>query len=101
MIWKNGAKTAFNIGFDLDGETIWRNKAVRLPNGESYLKGSSIGRYGPKKGAYRILEILDQYALKATWFVPAETIETFPNVIEAILDGGHEISHHGYDHRGN
>lgn len=101
MIWKNGARTAFNLGFDLDGETIWRNKAVRLPNGESYLKGPSIGKYGPQKGAYRILEILDEYDIKATWFVPAETIESFPAVIEAILDKGHELSHHGYDHRGN
>jgi len=33
MIWPNGAKCAFNLGFDLDGETIWRNKARRLPGG--------------------------------------------------------------------
>jgi len=101
MIWKNGAKTAFNIGFDLDGETIWRNKAGRQLNGETYIMGPSIGRFGPVKGAFRILEILKEYDIKATWFVPAETIETFPDTIEAILKEGHELSHHGYDHRGN
>ena len=59
MIWPNQAKSAFNLGFDLDGETIWRNKARRLPGGDSFLKGPSIGGYGPRKGAYRILEIYE------------------------------------------
>ena len=51
MIWPNQAKSAFNLGFDLDGETIWRNKARRLPGGDSFLKGPSIGGYGPRKGS--------------------------------------------------
>lgn len=101
MIWKNGAVTAFNIGLDLDGETIWRNKAVRLKNGDTYIKGPSIGRFGPIKAAFRVLDILDEYAIKATWFVPCEIIEKYSDTIEVILKRGHEISHHGYDHRGN
>ena len=100
MIWPNGAKCAFNLGFDLDGETIWRNKARRLPGGDSFLKGPSIGAYGPKKGALRILEILEEFGLKATWFIPAQMIEEHRETIEKILDGGHEIAHHGYDHKG-
>ena len=100
MIWPNQAKSAFNLGFDLDGETIWRNKARRLPGGDSFLKGPSIGGYGPRKGAYRILEILKEFDLKATWFIPAVMIEEHQAVVEKILDGGHEISHHGYDHTG-
>lgn len=93
-------ESAFNLGFDLDGETIWRNKARRLPGGDSFLKGPSIGGYGPRKGAYRILEILKEFDLKATWFIPAVMIEEHQAVVEKILDGGHEISHHGYDHTG-
>ena len=30
MIWPGKAMCALNLGFDLDGETIWRNKARRL-----------------------------------------------------------------------
>ncbi len=100
MVWKNGATCAFNLGFDLDGETIWRNKARRLPNGDTFLKGPSIGGYGPKRGAARILEILKEYDIKATWFIPAVMIEEHQETVEKILDGGHEISHHGYDHTG-
>lgn len=101
MIWKNNSKIAFNIGLDLDAETIWRNKAVKLPGGEKYIKGPSIGRFGPNKGVYRILEILKEYDIKATWFTPVESIEKFPDAIDAILKAGHEMAHHGYDHRGN
>ena len=100
MLWPNGAKCAFNLGFDLDGETIWRNKARKLPGGDGFLKGPSIGAYGPKKGALRILEILAEFDLKSTWFIPAQMIEEHSRVVEKILDGGHEIAHHGYDHRG-
>jgi peptidoglycan/xylan/chitin deacetylase (PgdA/CDA1 family) len=70
MLWPNGAKIAFNLGFDLDGDTIWRNKIKTLPNGPSYIKGPSIGQYGPKKGALRVMEILDEFGLKATWLFP-------------------------------
>lgn len=100
MVWPNEAKCAFNLGFDLDGETIWRNKARRLPNGETFLKGPSIGGYGPKKGAERILEILSEYGFKSTWFIPAIMVEEHQEIVCKILDGGHEIAHHGYDHTG-
>lgn len=100
MIWKNGAKTAFSLGFDLDGETIWRNKVVNLPGGEGLLKGISIGKFGPKKGAARVLDILKEFDLKSTWFIPAEIVEKYPDLIAEIADNGHEIGHHGYDHTG-
>lgn len=100
MVWPNGTKCAFNLGFDLDGETIWRNKARKLQNGYSFIKGPSIGAYGPNKGASRILEILDEYDFKATWFIPAVMIEEHDEIITEILNHGHEISHHGLDHTG-
>lgn len=100
MIWKNGAKTAFAIGFDVDGATIWRNKAVLLNGGDRFLKGPSIGRYGPEVGVPRLLDILDDHDLNATWFIPAENIEKYYDLACHILDRGHELSHHDYDHRG-
>lgn len=100
MIWPNGAGSAFALGFDMDGDTIWKNKIRTLPNGEKYIKGPSIGLYGVKKGAYRILEILKEYNLKSSWFIPANIVKEHPDTVEAILDGGHEIGHHGLDHTG-
>lgn len=98
MIWPNGAKTAFALCFDLDGDTIWRNKTKGLPNGESYLKGPSVGLYGPKRGAWRILGLLKEAGLKATWFIPAKMVEEHPDLARTVLEEGHELGHHGYDH---
>lgn len=100
MIWPNKAKSAFALGFDMDGDTIWRNKIRQLPNGNSYIKGPSIGQYGTKKGALRILDILDEFSLKSTWFIPANILKEHVDVVEKILDRGHEIGHHGLDHTG-
>lgn len=100
MIWPNGAKTAFSLGFDMDGDTIWLNKTRNLPNGNTYLKGPSIGRYGTKKGALHVLDVLDEFNLKTTWFIPADIVERHSDVVEKILERGHEIGHHGLDHTG-
>ena len=101
MIWPNGAKCAFSLGFDMDGESIWRNKVRDLPNGSNYIKGPSIGAYGPKRGVAHILDILDEFNLKATFFMPAIMAREHADTVEKILLCGHEITHHGYDHTGN
>jgi len=101
MVWPNGARSAFNLGFDMDGDTIWRNKIKHLPNGSQYIKGPSIGKYGPLKGVPRILEILKEYDIKATFFIPTDMVREHADVVEKVLLDGHELSHHGYDHAGN
>lgn len=100
MLWPNGAKIAFNLGFDMDGDTIWKNKIKTLPNGSNYIKGPSIGQYGTKKGALRVMDILDEFGLKTTWFIPAFIVRDHADVVEEILKRGHEISNHGLDHTG-
>jgi len=100
VIWQNGARSAFSMGFDLDGDTIWNNKSRRMPGGQWYIKGPSIGQYGTNKGVLRVLEVLEEYDFKATWFVPALIAQKHWRLIEEILSRGHELAHHGYDHTG-
>lgn len=97
-IWPNGAKCAFSFGWDLDGDTIWRNKVVKIANGEKYIRSRSIGLYGIMKGAHRILDIMEKYKLKSTWFIPAENVDRYPELIKDIISSGHEIANHGLDH---
>lgn len=47
----------------------------------------------------RILSLLERDAIPATFFVPGHTVESYPADIEAILQVGHEIGHHGWTHR--
>lgn len=47
----------------------------------------------------RILLILKGFGVKATFFVVGYVAEQFPELIEEIEAGGHEIATHGYSHR--
>ena len=96
--WPDGKKCAVMFTFDVDGDTTWENGNRGLKNGEKYIKSLSVGQYGPKRCVDRILQKLDQYGVKATFFVPGLTAERYPEVIKRIAEQGHEIGHHGYAH---
>lgn len=98
LIWPNDAKCAFSFGWDLDGDTIWRNKVVKISNGKEYIRSRSIGLYGIMKGAHRVLDIMDKYNFKSTWYIPAENVDRYPELIHDIMSCGHEIANHGLDH---
>lgn len=96
--WPKGKKSAVMFTFDLDGDTTWENGNVGLANGEKYIKSLSIGQYGPKRCVDMILDKLDKYKVKATFFIPGLTVERYPELVKKIDDAGHEIGHHGYAH---
>uniref|UniRef100_A0A7C3UCX4 DUF3473 domain-containing protein n=1 Tax=Geoglobus ahangari TaxID=113653 RepID=A0A7C3UCX4_9EURY len=45
-----------------------------------------------------ILDILDKYNVKATFFVLGSAVEDHPEALEMIHDRGHEIGSHAYSH---
>ena len=45
-----------------------------------------------------VLDLLDYYGAKATFFVVGEVAERFPKLLEEIMRRGHEIAFHSYDH---
>lgn len=96
--WPNGSKCAVMFSFDLDGDTTWENGNREMPNGEKYIKSLSVGQYGPKRGVYNILDLLDKYDVKGTFYIPGLTAERYPDVVKTINEAGHEIGHHGYAH---
>jgi len=55
--------------------------------------------YGPLVGVPRLLDLLDEYGLPATFFVPGLTADRYPETVEQIAVAGHEIGHHSYSHR--
>ena len=58
----------------------------------------SMGRYGPNVAIPRILETYRRLGIQQSFFLPGWCVETYPKAVEAILEGGHEIGHHGYLH---
>ena len=47
----------------------------------------------------RVLAVLDDFGVKATFFVQGRVAETFPRLLEHLVAEGHEIQSHGYSHR--
>lgn len=47
----------------------------------------------------RLLRLLDNAGVRATFFLLGRMAEKHPRVVRAIAAGGHEIGVHGYDHR--
>ena len=47
----------------------------------------------------RVLQLLDEYGITATFFVVADVAQHYPELIETIVDRGHEIACHGLHHR--
>lgn len=53
---------------------------------------------GPSKNTDRILDILDDYNVKATFFVCGKTDEDSLNAMKRIVADGHTIGMHSYSH---
>jgi peptidoglycan-N-acetylglucosamine deacetylase len=80
------------LTFDFDALSVWfgyeRTTPAMLNRGE----------YGARVGLPRVLDLLDRHGIKATFFVPGHTVESFPHETESILEHGHEVAHHSYAH---
>ena len=46
----------------------------------------------------RILQLMERFGIKTSFFIPGVVIDTYPAQCEAILAAGHEIGHHGWTH---
>jgi len=84
------------LTIDVDG-------AAGLPGGgagyETRLSRWSERTYGLARGLPRILGVLDEHAVRATFYVPGVTAERHADEIAALAAGGHEVAHHGHTHR--
>ncbi|SCJ72595.1 Bifunctional xylanase/deacetylase precursor [Anaerotruncus sp. 2789STDY5834896] len=96
--WPHGCKSAAMFTFDLDGDIIWQNMSSDEPNADKLIRARSVGQYGPNRCVDMILDLLDKYGVKATFFVPGYVAEHNPAVVKKIHAAGHEIGNHGYTH---
>ncbi|MFD0514396.1 polysaccharide deacetylase family protein [Streptomyces aureus] len=93
--WPHGRRSAVALAFDLDG-----------PTGGAMLDGSlwdrpgyfALGGYGPHRALPRLLDLLDDGGVPATFFTPAWVVEHWPQACRQIVERGHEVAHHGYRH---
>jgi peptidoglycan/xylan/chitin deacetylase (PgdA/CDA1 family) len=83
------------LSFDVDAETPILVEGRRHADNAGVMTHQA---YGPLVGVPRILDLLQEFRLPATFFVPGVTAERYPDAVEQILAAGHEIGHHSYAH---
>lgn len=93
--WPDGYRAAASFTFDVDAESC---VLAHDPRAVSRMSLMSHQAYGPKVAVPKLLDLLERQDVRATFFVPGFTAECYPDMVRAIVDGGHEIGHHGYLH---
>jgi len=93
--WPNGIQCAACLAFDFDAETLWISR-----NEENLRRPVTLsqGAFAVKVAVPKILELLREFEIKATFFIPAWVVERNEGLIKKIFVEGHEVAHHGYRH---
>ena len=94
-IWPGETQCVAMLGFDIDGVTSWINRDPAFANHPSLM---SMAEYGPAVATPRILDMLDQYSIPASFYIPGYVAENYSGLVKEIADRGHEVAHHGYMH---
>jgi peptidoglycan/xylan/chitin deacetylase (PgdA/CDA1 family) len=94
--WRGGAAVVAVLTFDVDAESPILAEGRRFADHAMVMTHQA---FGPRVGVPRLLSLLADYGLPATFFVPGLTAERYPATVSAILEAGHEVGHHSYSHR--
>ena len=86
------ARAPLALTFDNLGE------ATELERG-TWPAGRELGRHPTVTEVLpRLLDLLDERGLRATFFVEAINAELYPDALREVAARGHEIGHHGWRH---
>lgn len=91
-LWPGNARVAVAISFDVDHETPW------LSGGDVAPAGLAFGEFGSRRGLPRILNLLEKYRVKGSFFIPAVAADLHPGDVADIVAAGHEVGYHGWIH---
>jgi len=93
--WLGGKSAVAVLSFDVDAESPILAQGLHHQRNAMVMTHQA---YGPLVGVPRILGLLAEYDLPATFFVPGLTADRYPQAVERILEAGHEVGHHSYNH---
>ena len=90
--WPEGARCVVTLSCDFDGTGNEVGQGL-APEGVR-----AAGRYSARRGVPRMLEIFERHGVPATFFVPGYDAEQNPELVQSIVEHGHEVAAHGYLH---
>jgi peptidoglycan/xylan/chitin deacetylase (PgdA/CDA1 family) len=94
--WRAGHAAIAVLSFDVDAESPILAEGRRYAG---HAMAMTHQAFGPRVGVPRLLALLAEYDLTATFFIPGLTAERYPETVEAVLAAGHEVGHHSHTHR--
>lgn len=99
--WPEGRSLAVSVSIMLEG---WTDDAAPgigpmgnpLKPGVLDLQARSWAAYGPKVGAWRILDVLSHEKVRAVWYVSGILAEGYPDLMREIVGQGHAVAAHAW-----
>src|SRR5260370_2251772 len=99
--WPADKPLALSVSVMLEG---WSDNAAPgigpmgnpLKAGVLDLQARSWAEYGPKVGAWRLLDILERLKIRSVFYVSGIVAERYPDLMRAIAAAGHLVAAHGW-----
>src|SRR5215510_12410922 len=99
--WPDGKPLALSVSVMLEG---WTDDAAPgigpmgnpLKAGVLDLQARSWAEYGPKVGAWRLLDVLADAKQRAVFYTSGIVAERYPDLLKAIVQAGHVVAAHGF-----
>ena len=90
----NNSKTINTLSFDVEDY-------FQVSNFDSFISYKNWGNFESRveRNTHTILEILSKFDTKSTFFILGWIANRFPKLVRDIVDEGHEVGTHGYQHR--
>jgi peptidoglycan/xylan/chitin deacetylase (PgdA/CDA1 family) len=93
--YEEGSERSHAMG-DPDQESMTEWGAYPFPGEIRNLAMESMNEYGSRVGVWRVLTVMAETGVKATFFACAVACEQNPALAKAVVAGGHEICSHGW-----
>jgi peptidoglycan/xylan/chitin deacetylase (PgdA/CDA1 family) len=94
--WPKGEKLALSVGLAFEDFENASQYKTDVGFGKKNHFSLSFGDYGWKVGAWRLMETLGQYDIKANVSTNGRAAERHPDVCLAMVKAGYELNGHGW-----
>lgn len=91
-VWPGDARCAVMLTFDNFGE------AYDLARFGHASGATADGVYAPRRGVERVLDLLEQHQVPATFFVEGWSARKYAPLLGEVVQKGHEVGAHGWMH---
>ncbi|HVY58120.1 MAG TPA: polysaccharide deacetylase family protein [Xanthobacteraceae bacterium] len=101
FVWPNKARIAVVVSCLLENWSDGKGppfsvQTTALKPGTPDRAAAMWGTYGGRAGVWRLLKILDENRVPATFIANARSMELHPGAVSQIIKSGHEIAAHSY-----